>query len=525
MKRAVGYIRVSTQTQVERGYSLGEQEAMLQRHAEARGYQIVEFVQDAGESGRLEHRPGLKRILELARTRTADVVIVTVIDRVGRAARIILETLHRIRECGVSVEYTDLQIDTSTAEGRLQEGVHAVLAEYQWERLRSEMLKGKRGKLAKERLPSNWRCFGYRMVTVAEARAIPERYADRDGTAEIIPEQAAIVRQMFERYASGELSLRGVARWLNGDGVLTAYGKRWEQTGVRLVLANPAYKGAVIWGQFYSTRREDPESGRKIRVDTPRPESEWKYIPVPPIVDPALWARVQEQLRINQQVRSGRPAAQVYALAGVLFCEHCRGQDGAPLRVSPDTRRGRRDSRYRYYTCSSKAIVTREFCRTTAPAGVLEAEVYKQALRALRPGRLGKAARERLEAEQRDLKGLRAELTRLEKSLSELRAQGQRLADAVARGVLSLEDAEPQSRRIQSERVAAQQRAREITGALSRAEDPAELEARVEAQAAEWRAELLANRDNPAALRPRYAAFLRVFLNCEKKVRVEIWTG
>src|SRR4051794_9404785 len=105
--RTAAYVRVSTNGQVENGYSLPEQRANLEHYCARHGHQLVEIVADEGLSGRLVERPGLSHILALAQARQIDAVVAVRLDRLGRENRIAQDTLHKIRGYGVRVEWVE----------------------------------------------------------------------------------------------------------------------------------------------------------------------------------------------------------------------------------------------------------------------------------------------------------------------------------------------------------------------------------------------------------------------------------
>jgi hypothetical protein len=64
--------------------------------------------------------------------------------------------------------------------------------------------------------------------------------------AEVIPAEAAIVREIFERFAAGE-SIVGLVRYLTEHGMPTRTGVAWSRTSVRSILKNPRYAGRAIY--------------------------------------------------------------------------------------------------------------------------------------------------------------------------------------------------------------------------------------------------------------------------------------
>ena len=64
-KRAILYARVSTDEQARSGYSLAQQIEALRGYAAREGYEVLEEVQDAGQSGASLERPGMDRVRDL----------------------------------------------------------------------------------------------------------------------------------------------------------------------------------------------------------------------------------------------------------------------------------------------------------------------------------------------------------------------------------------------------------------------------------------------------------------------------
>ena len=83
--RAIGYVRVSTEGQAREGVSLDVQAARIRAVCKAKGWALLEIIRDEGRSARELNRPGIARVLELARkrtwSRTCDVVVVLSIPK------------------------------------------------------------------------------------------------------------------------------------------------------------------------------------------------------------------------------------------------------------------------------------------------------------------------------------------------------------------------------------------------------------------------------------------------------------
>ncbi len=83
-KQVVLYARVSTEEQARHGYSLRQQMEALRQHASREGYEVLEEVTDAGQSGASLERPGMDRVRDLVAAGGVSVVLATERDRFSR---------------------------------------------------------------------------------------------------------------------------------------------------------------------------------------------------------------------------------------------------------------------------------------------------------------------------------------------------------------------------------------------------------------------------------------------------------
>lgn len=103
-RTAILYARVSTEEQVEHGYSMPAQVRKLKEHATAQGWHVVEVIEDDGYSGADPYRPGLRRVLELAESGKVDVVIAAKRDRLFRSRFYRLSFERDLQDFGVRLE-------------------------------------------------------------------------------------------------------------------------------------------------------------------------------------------------------------------------------------------------------------------------------------------------------------------------------------------------------------------------------------------------------------------------------------
>jgi DNA invertase Pin-like site-specific DNA recombinase len=132
------YSRVST----ERDQSPEAQVSELRRYCGARGWEIVEEVTDHGYSGGTDQRPGLKRLLVLARSRKIDRIVVTKLDRLARSLKHLVSLLDEFTTLGIHFISIHDQIDLSTASGRLMLHIVAAFAEFERALIRERTVLG-----------------------------------------------------------------------------------------------------------------------------------------------------------------------------------------------------------------------------------------------------------------------------------------------------------------------------------------------------------------------------------------------
>lgn len=132
------YVRVST---ADRGQDPELQLVPLREYSRARGWDSQEYV-DVGESGAKARRPGLDRLLEDARKRRLDGILVWKLDRLGRSLKHLLVLLEEFRALEVQfVSYTE-NLDFATPAGRAMASLIGVFAEFERELIRERVRAG-----------------------------------------------------------------------------------------------------------------------------------------------------------------------------------------------------------------------------------------------------------------------------------------------------------------------------------------------------------------------------------------------
>ena len=223
--KAVGYIRVSTQGQVEDGVSLDAQEAKVRAWAVLNGAEVVIF-RDQGISGkRSDNRPGLQSALNLVGK--GDALIVYSLSRLSRSTRDTLTIADALAKKEADLVSLSEKIDTTSAAGKMVFRMLAVLSEFERDqvsdRTRFALLHKKSiGEKTGGDCP-----FGYRV---------------RKGRLYLHANEQKAVSLIRDLHGKGQ-SLRGICRKLEDDGIARKNGSRtWHPQIISDIIK---YKGSV----------------------------------------------------------------------------------------------------------------------------------------------------------------------------------------------------------------------------------------------------------------------------------------
>jgi DNA invertase Pin-like site-specific DNA recombinase len=178
--------------------SLGDQADKLGSYITSRGWQHLDHITDPGMSGKkLQNRKGLQSALDRLDRGEADVLVASKVDRVARSTSDFSALLDRADRKGWKVCVLDVDVDTTTAAGRLVVDVVAAAAQFESKRI------GER---------------------VRDAHAVRRSQGKRAGQAPILPRE--IRERIYNDHVAGA-SFSAIARDLNDEGVPSAKGGKW----------------------------------------------------------------------------------------------------------------------------------------------------------------------------------------------------------------------------------------------------------------------------------------------------------
>ncbi|MHA3980902.1 recombinase family protein [Halovulum sp. GXIMD14794] len=446
--RAAIYARFSSDLQ--RDASIDDQVRTCKAFAKGRGLNVVEVYSDRAVSGASMHRNGLQALLRDAEDRAFDIVITEGLDRLSRNQADIAAIYEQL-------DYWDVSIET-TSDGRITEiniGLQGTMNAMYLKDLSRKTHRGLKGR-ALQGKSAGGKAYGYTVVHETGPGGEVVR-----GSRVINPDEARVVRRIFEDYARG-ISPKKIAEQLNSErvpgptgrhwGTSTIHGNRERGTGI---INNELYIGRQVWNRLRYVK--EPRTGK--RVSRLNPPSEWTVTDVPElrIIDQDLWDRVRAR-QGKQKVKHTdvpiwdrrRPR---YLLSGLAQCGCCGGGFSMISRdaLGCSTARNKGDA-----VCGNRATIKRQDLEHRVLHAMEHNLMDPEAVRIFCEEYT--AERNRLQAEAHaGRQGLEGELSRVQRDHA-------KLVDAIVAGV--------PPEQLKDRMNALEARRLELEAALSACEDP-----------------------------------------------------
>lgn len=314
---------------------------LIQEH---KGWIYEGVYSDEGVSGTKDNRAGFYRLVEDAKNGKIDLIITKSISRFARNTVTLLRTIRELKQCGVDVYFEEQKIHSISTDGEL---LITILASYAQEEARSvsENMKWRIKKNFEEGIPWGAKTYGYHF---------------ENGRFVIVPEEAEVVKRIFDLFASG-VGMHGIARILNKEGILTRGGYKWHQSSIRTIITNHDYTGNLIlqktYRQDYITKKTIKNKGELTKYYAEKTHET--------IIPLEVFQKVQEELKRRADKVKPKAIPIDNPFNKILICGNC-GKSYL-----------RKESQYRVFfncstfirhkkeTCDAKQISEQELIRAT----------------------------------------------------------------------------------------------------------------------------------------------------------------
>ena len=314
--RVAAYCRVSTDDEEQKtSYEaqIGYYTEKINQNPE---WQMAGIFADEGISGtQAKKRPEFLKMIRLCRQRKIDIILTKSLSRFARNTVDSLGYIRELRALGIAVISEKENINTLTAESEMLITIMSCFAQAESESISKNVSWGVRQSFKNGNVPMQYaRLLGYRK--------------GHDGNAEIIPEEAEVVKEIYRCYLDG-MSMNLIADRLNEKGLTTKGGSSpYRKTVVQRILTNEKYTGDALLQKTYVTdciTKKMRKNNGELPMYLVKNHHE-------PIISRSDFNRVQEEMARRSAKRTiadkltktgqGKYSAK-YALSELLICGEC----------------------------------------------------------------------------------------------------------------------------------------------------------------------------------------------------------
>jgi len=324
------YVRVSTEEQVQEGFSIRAQSEKLKSYALLKDWEIYDIYTDEGISGKnIVDRPAITRMIDDIENGKVNNVLVFKVDRLTRNTKNLIELVELFEEYDCAFNSLTESIDTDTPSGRMFLKIIGIFAEFERENLVSRLKLGFERKVKE----------GYTLAT----RSFSYGYIRKKGEKiqEIQPEEAKIVKEIFSMYVDQNTSMTRIARILNERKIKTKDGTLWCTNKMKKLLTNSTYIGKVR----YSTHDEE----KYFEADGHHER----------ILSDEIFYLAQEKIKNMKRISNTKQPKEESYFCGVLVCGLCGSKYTTHIKSPIIDEHG--EKRYRHsYRCVKKIHVKGE---------------------------------------------------------------------------------------------------------------------------------------------------------------------
>ena len=308
------YMRVSTEDQAREGFSLPEQRERLETFCKFKGYEIVDYYQDAGISAKTGNlRPEFERLKEDIKSKKINTIISLKLDRITRSIYDWENLITFLDENNAYIDCANDEVNTTTANGKMISRLLMSVSQNEIERTSERTKVGLAGAIKQGHIPSK-APLGYKH----ENKKLVIDYSTKD-----------VVVRIYDLYYNG-YSYQKISNLFNEEKVL---GKdNWRDSSIVGILENEIYKGDFVHGK----NTKHPTYYENV---------------VEPIISKEMWEDCQVQKKKNSR---NYQRTLTYLYLQKLKCPNCNRVLGGKATTKKNGKP------YFYYYCHDCKIEFRE---------------------------------------------------------------------------------------------------------------------------------------------------------------------
>lgn len=308
------YMRVSTEDQAREGFSLPEQKERLESFCKFKGYEIIDYYQDAGISAKTgNHRPEFERLKDDIKAKRINTIVALKLDRITRSIYDWENLMTFLDENDAYLDCVNDEINTTSANGKMISRLLMSVSQNEIERTSERTKVGLAGAIKCGHIP-HIAPLGYKH----EDKKLVIDYATKD-----------VIVRIFDLYYNG-YSYQKISNLFNEEKVL---GKdNWRDSTIQTILENEIYKGDFIHGK----RTKNPTYYEDV---------------VEPIISKEMWADCQVQKKKNSR---SYQRTLTYLYLQKLKCPKCNRILGGKATTKKNGKT------YFYYYCNDCKIQFKE---------------------------------------------------------------------------------------------------------------------------------------------------------------------
>ena len=362
--RVAAYCRVSTDDTDQRNSLENQMQHYTSKISENQNWTFAGIYSDEGITGTTDKRKNFLKLMKDCRNGKVDYIITKAISRFARNTVDSLHWTRKLRALGIGVYFEEQDLDSSKVENETLLGFFSVMAQSESESISENVKWGVRKRMKKGVYNVPFHMLGYRK--------------EEKGDIVIVPEEAEIVRAIFQRYLDGD-SISQLKPYLETNRIKTYKNQEiWTLSVIRTMLPNEKYVGDLLHQKTFRTDCIS-KNVKNNRGELPRYLVSNNH---PAIIDRDTFNLVQAEIARRNNKRKKLDSAVTeqgkysgkYALSELLICGCC----GGAYRRTSKVKNGK--TTY-YWRCIGRIEHGKSYCKDSV--GIEEQMLHRAICRGL----------------------------------------------------------------------------------------------------------------------------------------------